>query len=155
RTGKGQVAAACAAAHTGDVFLAFDTGDLVCFRPATGEVRFVRTGWLEGGITALAADAEGRFLVQLQARRAATEEGSRLTPYLRKPDGSFEQRPMWDTPTELGWLAPAVASTEGLHLVGASAGSEFRLFTGERLVETWWRVATGPNCCGALLFPKA
>ena len=85
RLGNGKVTACVAGPHTGDVFVAFDSGDLVCFRPSVNETRFVKAGWNALEITALATDADGEFLLTLQV-----EEGqSHLTGYSRRPNGTF------------------------------------------------------------------
>jgi hypothetical protein len=52
-----QVTAVCQAAHSGEVFLGFESGEVVCFRPATGELSTVTSE--RGAVLALAATADG------------------------------------------------------------------------------------------------
>jgi tetratricopeptide (TPR) repeat protein len=148
RTGTGNVTAVCRAANSGDVFIAFDSGDLVCFRPFTSDVRFVRTGWLEFGIASLAVDPEGKFLVMMESRRTRTEDGGRLTTFARRPDGMFDCHHIWNTPTEPHWLTPTVASPD--HYVGIWDGTDFKLLMGH-IQTPIGRIPVSPNCCGALL----
>jgi tetratricopeptide (TPR) repeat protein len=64
RLGSGTVTAAVCAAETGDVFVAFEGGDVVRFRPTTGEVKRAVTG-LGLPVDGLACDAGGDVLVLL------------------------------------------------------------------------------------------
>jgi tetratricopeptide (TPR) repeat protein len=148
RTGTGNVVAVCTAVTSGDVFIAFDSGDLVCFRPSSSDIRFVRTGWLEFGISSLAVDAEGKFLVMMESRRSRAEEGGRLTSFVRRSDGLFERHHVWDMPREPHWLTPAVA--EDPYHVGVWDGTDFRVVS-TKILAPIGEVPVGPNCCGALL----
>lgn len=108
RLGVGRVTAVCHAKVSGDVFVGFLSGDVVCFRPTTGEVVTVKSG--DGmHVTSLSCTPHASFLCVLQ-----TNGHVRLRCYARGPDGAYKlierteehfqaaSGPSWLTPEILG-----------------------------------------------------
>src|SRR5262249_5557251 len=75
--------AVCQAAQAADIFLASADGQIVSYRPRISQV--VPVGKVPGGISAMAADPNGRVVVTLQHN----ERGATLAVFLRLPDGTF------------------------------------------------------------------
>lgn len=111
--GKGTVTACVDAPHSGDVFIAFDSGDLVCFRPTLNETRFVKAGWNSHEISALATDADGDFLLTVQLD-STDEAVSHLTGYSRRPNGSFAIQQSAGVPDVAEGISPLAIRENGV-----------------------------------------
>lgn len=150
RLGNGQVTAVAAAPGSGDLFVAFDSGDLVCFRPALNETRFVKAGWNPAQTIALAVEAEGDFILALQA-----EEGTaQLSGYGRRPDGSFGLQQHVAYTGAAHWLCPLLLRENGIVRLGLWGGGDLCVLDWPslatlRLLATW----ENPVGFGALLLP--
>ena len=103
QVGRGTVTAAAQASATGELFLAFDDGKLVGFRPGRNQIVPVAEG--PGAARALAVDAEGQAIVALRQN----EYGAMLTCSLRRPDGTFQTGPDGHFPVFLtSWMTPVL-----------------------------------------------
>jgi hypothetical protein len=121
QVGTDTVTAVCSARTSGDVFLGFASGAIVCFRPVTNQV--VRLPIYCQPVTSLATDAEGQFLVVIQA--GDTGPGH-LASYGRSPDGSFrihEMRPLEDAGSY--WLTSVWRGEARDFIVGLCNGKDF------------------------------
>jgi tetratricopeptide (TPR) repeat protein len=122
RLGVGRVTAACHAPMTGDIFVGFLSGDVVCFRPATGKVLPVKGG--DGmHVLSLATSSHGEVLCVLQTN----DSSSRLRCYARMTDGTFTP---FDHVEESfapgkGMLTPQLAEAD--YVVGLLAEDEFQV----------------------------
>jgi tetratricopeptide (TPR) repeat protein len=122
--GEGIVTAACFAPTSGDVFLGFEYGQIVCFRPLNRQVVRLPAAY-SFGVTALAADTTGEFVIAL-CKGEVGGPARHLSSYQRLPDGSFgsrEARP-------LAGEGPFVL-TAFVERTGAVAAPALGLWTGE------------------------
>jgi tetratricopeptide (TPR) repeat protein len=104
QTGIDTVTAARSAPTSGDLFLGFHSGAIVCFRPWTNEL--VRLPVTPGPVSALAVDPEGKFLVALQAIEGTP---GLLTSFTRNLNGTYQLREKRSLPEPgEGWLTPLV-----------------------------------------------
>jgi tetratricopeptide (TPR) repeat protein len=89
RLGTGRLTAACQAPRTGMIFAGFLSGDVVGFRPASGEVVRIKSG--DGlQVTSLATDVDGRFVLVLQAPVYEKPEALlQLVSYESLPEGDY------------------------------------------------------------------
>jgi hypothetical protein len=87
RAGTGVVTAATAATACGHIFLGFERGEVVCFRPDRNEVVPVASFNLP--VASLAVDPEGDELVVLRSN--PTGRGI-LSAYAKQADGSYQTR---------------------------------------------------------------
>jgi hypothetical protein len=97
------VTAVCQAAVSGELFLGFESGQVVGYRPRRDRTRRVA----ESGdpVISLVVDPEGQTVVALRK----SEQGTRLSYAVKRPDGSFRSRPD-DHISVLSesWLTPIV-----------------------------------------------
>lgn len=121
RVGTGMVTAACHAPRTGEVFVGFANGEVVCFRPTTGEV--IPCPFGSYPVLSLAADAEGELLAAVYQ---LDQSSNFLASYAKSPDGTYwrrQRRALEGTGTF--WLTPLIEKWDSDYLVG--------LWDGERL----------------------
>jgi len=85
--GRGILTAAVQASITGELFLGFDSGLVLGFRPERNQV--VKVADDIDPVTALAVDPEGQTVVALRR----SHRGTLITRSLKRPDGSFRSRP--------------------------------------------------------------
>jgi hypothetical protein len=85
--GRGFVTATAAATASGEIFIGFDTGLVLAYRPERNQV--VKVAEDIHPVTALAVDPEGQTLVALRQ----SPRGTALLRALKRPDGSFRLRP--------------------------------------------------------------
>jgi MoxR-vWA-beta-propeller ternary system domain bpX3 len=113
------VGALCQASESGLIFLGFESGEVVRFDPATGEVLSLA----ESGapVLALAADAAGKYLVIL---RESAPEQLQLTSWSRS-SGTYFQTATFETPGERACLASTILSG----LVAFWTADDLRLLT--------------------------
>lgn len=149
QVGTDTVTAACTAPVSGDVFLGFRSGAVVCFRPVSGEV--VRLPVQPGPVTSLAADAEGQFVVSLQSAEGAP---GRLTSYTRNLDGTYQARDQRALPEPGdGWLTPLVVRDSG-YLLGIWGNDYFSLLRSPLLLP-WSAPLAAPALESALFVPAS
>ena len=147
QVGTDTVTAACTAPASGDVFLGFQSGAVVCFRPTTGEV--TRLPVRPGPVSSLAVDAEGQFLVSLKSREEAP---GLLTSYTRNLDGTYQAREERSLPEPGdGWLTPLAVKNSG-HLLGLWENDRFS-FLRSPLLMPWGSPLVPLELDFALLFP--
>ena len=116
--GIGTVTAVCQAWISGDLFVGFDNGTVLGFRPGRNQV--FRVAENRDPVTALAVDPEGETVVALrQAGR-----GIGMSYAVKQPDGSYRSRPDDHIPSlSTSWLTPIL--TRGVErLVGLGDGSD-------------------------------
>jgi len=85
--GRGILTAAVQASNTGELFLGFDSGLVLGFRPERNQV--VEVAEDHDLVTALAVDPEGQTVVALRRSHG----GTLISRSLKRPDGSFRSRP--------------------------------------------------------------
>jgi tetratricopeptide (TPR) repeat protein len=86
RIGRGIVTAACQARATSELFLGFDSGIVLAYRPSRDEI--VKVAEDLGSISALALDPEGTTVVALhRSHRQAV-----MSCFRKLPDGTFRSR---------------------------------------------------------------
>jgi tetratricopeptide (TPR) repeat protein len=110
--GRGFVTATCQATASGELFIGFDSGLVLAYRPEAHQV--VKVAEDIQPVTALAVDPEGQTVVAL--RQSHPHRGTALARALRRPDGSFRLRPDTYYPTYQGGACrhpPAHTSTSG------------------------------------------
>ena len=79
------VTAVCSAPATGDVFVGFQDGRVICFRPSDDRtIELPRDPWCA---TSLAVDREGESVFVLRQNR---DGSGQLVGHVRTPDGSYE-----------------------------------------------------------------
>ncbi len=118
RVGHGTVTAACQAPATAELFLGFAGGKVLAFRPGRNQVVAVGEG--AGSVAAMSADPDGQLVVALHR----TEQGSVLTVFHRRPDGTFGPRPDVHFPGHLrSWLTP-ISGVGPESLIGLGDGRE-------------------------------
>jgi tetratricopeptide (TPR) repeat protein len=150
QVGVGNVTAACQAWVTGELFVGFENGMVLAFRPGTNRISPVA----EQGdpVVSLAVDSEGETVVAL--RQAGRGVG--MSYAFRQPDGSFRSRPDDRIPSlSTSWLTPIL--TRGVErLVGLGDGSDM-MFVDAASGMHWGRLAIGQDATdhptAALLFP--
>lgn len=150
RLGNGTVTAIASAPASGDLFVAFDSGDLVCFRPALNETRFVKAGWNPLEVVSLAVDPQGDFLLTLQVEDGAAQ----LSGYVRRPNGSFALQQHTSYTSPAAWLCPLLLRANGIVRVGVFGGGDLCILDWPSLatlgpLDTWGNEAG----FGALLIP--
>jgi hypothetical protein len=122
RLGAGLVTAVAEAPGSGDVFIGFARGEVVCYRPACAEV--VAVADYDLPVAALAADADGSRVAVLRSH--AGGRGA-ISSYARQPDGSFRLlvgMPLGDLSG--AWLTP-ILTTHFESLVGLWDGQELHI----------------------------
>jgi tetratricopeptide (TPR) repeat protein len=147
---QGQVTAVCSAANTGDLFVAFDTGELVCFRPASHETVRVCADNLHFTIGSLAVDDDAKFLATVQEWR----DGSRMIAYTRSPKGAYHAWSPAEFQTPPHWVSPRAVLHNGAHRVTIWDGSELKFLDGPTLTvggRVVWSARSDLACWGALL----
>ncbi len=159
QVGRGMVTAAAQASATSELFLAFDNGKVVSFRPGRNQIVPVAKG--PGAARALAVDAEGQAIVALRQN----EYGAMLTCSLRRPDGTFQTGPDGHFPAFLtSWITPVlpwgadwlVGLGDGIDLIIVEAASwmpRSRLSFAHALGEppaTALLLPAGPSCDSSL-----
>src|SRR5262249_10154556 len=91
RLGTGRITRARYATHTGDVFAGFLSGDVVWFRPRSGEIVHVKSG--DGlHVNSLATDPDGSLLFVLQVQdsgNGGVDATLRLNSYLHSSDDRY------------------------------------------------------------------
>jgi hypothetical protein len=128
RASAGVVTAFAAAIGTGEIFLGFERGEVVCYRAVRDEV--VSVAAYDLPVAALAVDPEARELVVLRAH--ATGRGV-ISTYARQPDGAFRLRlGMSVDRLERPWLTPVAPLAVG-SLFGFWDGSSLNVFEAESL----------------------
>src|SRR5208283_4820871 len=129
--GTAVVTAACAAPATGEVFVGFADGQVVCFRPLQNEVIPVPTGH-RLPVASLAVDNCGAIVVAIFRRQDAHDLWSTYTKvgnsgrYQLMGHGSVEGRGN-------AWLAPIVVCEEDRLLTGLWDGEKFQVRNGVHL----------------------
>ena len=103
--GRGVVTAVVSAAESGDLFIAFENGELVCFSPRRGEMRIVRAEQWGSPIRSLATSLRGDLLV------ASCPDSSEIVILSRHAD-QFRSvgRMEWNS---VAWLSPTLALVQG------------------------------------------
>jgi hypothetical protein len=87
QVGVGTVTAVCQAGISGELFVGFDNGIVLGFRPARNQV--IRVAENDHPVAALAVDPEGETVVALRQGG----RGTGMSYSVRQPDGSFRSRP--------------------------------------------------------------
>jgi hypothetical protein len=123
RLGNGRVTAVVSAPNSGDVFVAFESGELVCFRPTDSETRIVTAGVHSNALFSLAVNDEGTFLVRLEAG----ESVYRLIGYSRLPNGSFRVEQPVDRQGRAYWLTPLLILENGKGRLGLWESDELSI----------------------------
>ncbi|MBL8799766.1 MAG: hypothetical protein JNM56_38140, partial [Planctomycetia bacterium] len=148
--GGDPVSAVCSAGLTGELFLAFPSGEVVCFRPETNEVVAICDKG-KACIGSLVVDDNARFLLTVEAGDIIR----RLTVYTRSPKGMYHN---W-SPVELSgpplWVAPQAVLHNNAHRVCLWDGTELKLLDGPHLLVSdrvgRSKEPAGSSCHGALL----
>jgi tetratricopeptide (TPR) repeat protein len=141
------VTATCWASETGEVFVGFATGEVVCYQPSTGQVTPVPVGPCLGNVTTdgdrlrgklfsgepvtcLATNPKAQLLVGLSKQRG--EDAARIMSFVRKGNG-FELRETRSfSVAGRPWLSPVV--THNGHHVAMCDGQVIQLLSGASLV---------------------
>jgi hypothetical protein len=150
RLGTGRVTAVVSAPSSGDVFVAFDNGDLVCFRPTLSETQFVKV--YSGGteVRSLAVDGDGNFVITLQPGA----NSALLTGFSRLPNGSFRLQHHADYEGRADWMTPLLLQENGVLRLGLWTGGDLLILNPSlgvsRRMGTWKH----PVGFGALLLPS-
>jgi tetratricopeptide (TPR) repeat protein len=143
------VTATCWASETGEVFLGFASGEIVSYRPLTGEVTPLPVGPFLGNLTiygepvsgstlfrgdpviCLATDPKAELVVGLSGKKSA--DSIRLMSFVKRPNGGFVLRETRSVPTSgRPWLSPVVTHN-GHHHVAMSDGEIIQLLSGASL----------------------
>jgi len=104
--GRGVVTAVVSAAESGELFIAFENGELVCFSPRNGATHMMRDTQAQYPIRSLATNAQGDLVVAARSDRAQIVSYSRLGPNSFRTDGRIE-------PTMVPWLSPTLIMAQG------------------------------------------
>jgi len=148
--GMGTVTAVCQAWGTGELFVGFDTGVVLGFRPWRNQVFPVAES--VHPVTALAVDPAGETVVAL--RQAGS--GAVMSCSLKQPDGSLRSRADDHIPTlSTSWLTPILP--RGVErLVGLGDGPDM-MFVDAASGMHWGRLTIGHDVwdhpSAAILFP--
>jgi tetratricopeptide (TPR) repeat protein len=103
QVGRGTVTAAYQAPFSGELFLGFDSGAVLGYRP--GSVEVVQIADESSPVTALTVDPEGKVVVAVRQ----TGRAGALSCSIRCPDGSFRSRPTDRVAAKAqSWLTPIV-----------------------------------------------
>jgi tetratricopeptide (TPR) repeat protein len=131
RVGSGTVTAVCHAPETGAVFLGFDSGEVACFRPQSGEVIPLPPAPRGAGVASLAADAQGHLLV---ACRESPQSGMGLSSYSQAGDGVYQREGNVYYRRGSSWLAPALVRRNDDYFAGLWDGDKLNFCRGPLLV---------------------
>jgi hypothetical protein len=133
RVGEGVVTAACHAPASGDVFVGFQDGTVMCFRPLWGQVVKL-PGHSTLPVSSLATDALGQFVVVL---RNAGHNPRYLASFVRRPQGEYEYAEARPLEHEAAWqpfLAPFIEKCGPAgYLTGLWGETGMQLLHGEHL----------------------
>ncbi|HEV2950089.1 MAG TPA: hypothetical protein VGX70_22110 [Gemmataceae bacterium] len=143
------VTATCWAPETGEVFLGFASGEIVSFRPSSGEVTPLPVGPFAGNVTiygdrvsssslfrgepviCLATNPKAQMVVGLSGKEKG--DTARLMSFARRPNGGFVLRESRSVAVSgRPWLSPVV--THNGHHVAMSTGEVIQLLSGVSLV---------------------
>jgi tetratricopeptide (TPR) repeat protein len=128
--GHGTVTAVGQASLTREVFLGFDDGKVISFRPGRNQISLVAKS--PGVVSALTVDADGQAVVALRQ----TEHASIVSCSLRRPDGTFRACLDGHFPALLSsWLTPLLPWGPNW-LVGLGHGSELFVLDADSSI-TW------------------
>jgi tetratricopeptide (TPR) repeat protein len=105
QAGKGLVTAVCHAPETGSVFVGFETGEIVCFRPKRDEVIHFPVS-TSSPVTSLATDAGGDYVVAL---REDVHTPTNLTSYARSGASGYRVEGQAVFNAGRFWLTPFLA----------------------------------------------
>ncbi len=125
--GSSHVTAVCQVPATGEVFLGFEDGELVCYRPQLGDVRTIARD--NGAVLSLAADETGATLAVL---RQTGLDQMRLALLGRSAGFQMLNHYYLNTADRV-WLCPPEQLGLGNHLV-VGIGREYRLYRFPSLV---------------------
>ncbi len=125
---QGVVTAACFAPASGDVFLGYEDGSLMCFRAETGKAVHLPTDY-STQVTSLATAPDGHLVVALHD---VAQDRDELTSYLLTPQRDWiGSKQVWGQGNF--WLV-AVVTWSRLDLVGVGAGQYLHFLRGARLI---------------------
>jgi tetratricopeptide (TPR) repeat protein len=130
RLGEGTVTAVCHATETGDVFLGFASGEVVCFRPGSSESVSVPLEPVQ--VRGLATDATADFLAIL---RAPSPGINLLQGLRRREDRYWESERRAITGTGELWLSPSAVEADREHVVFLYDGLQVNMLAGALLTE--------------------
>jgi tetratricopeptide (TPR) repeat protein len=123
------VSGVCQAASSGDVFMGFESGEVVCFRPRSGEVSTLFDG--HGPVLSLAARSDGGAVVVLTSRGS---EGITLTGIDGSQVYSMDIGSSLFPETAVPTLCSALAGDGKRYGFALFAGREWRFFRGPPFV---------------------
>jgi tetratricopeptide (TPR) repeat protein len=99
--GHGTVTAVCQGSVSGELFIGFDSGLVLGFKP--GRSQIVRVWQGTRPVTALTVAPDGQMVVALHE----TDRGTSMSCSVKGPDGSFRTRPEDEIPAlSRSWLTP-------------------------------------------------
>ncbi len=149
RGGNPVVTATCWAPETGEIFLGFASGEIVCYRPSSGEVAPLPVGPFLGNvtiygdavsgtslfrgdpITCLATNAKAQLVVALSQKDDS--KTARLMSFAQRPNSGYVLRESRSIPVSgRAWLS-SVLTHKGHH-VAVSTGEVVQLLSGAALV---------------------
>jgi tetratricopeptide (TPR) repeat protein len=151
RARTARVTAVCQAPDSGDLFLGFESGEVVCYRPASGAVH--RVADERSCVLSLAADEGGELVTVLGSKGPGA---GTLCSYHRAV--GYRLTASRAVPLEEGaWLCPLIVADSAGALLGLWAGEGFRLLRAASLLplgSSTLREQDGPPEAG-LLRPTA
>jgi hypothetical protein len=120
-----RVTAVCQAPETGEVFLGFESGEVCCFRPASGAVFSVSHE--SAPVTSLAVNNDGTFLAVLADNGDDSATLSGFTAAYRRVASRLEET------AGRAWLCPLLIGAGAEQLVGLWNGAEMLFLRGPTL----------------------